>query len=137
VNYVNFFSPDTYSASAAAADQSDPAYWEENCPKLCPTGGSNVYNGYKFLFLESAVNVETAPKVPSSVGTMNWTSIARKTAKIAADVLVKNVVYQAASVGLVSECVSSLSEYNWLFYSRRIGGCLQCRIVVSLTKLNK
>jgi len=97
VNYVNFFLSQN-GASGTRGDPSDPAYWEGSCPKLCPAGGSNVYNGYKFLYIESAVNVETTPKVAGNIGSMNWTSVAAKITKLAADVIVKNAVFQVASV---------------------------------------
>ena len=98
VNYINLFLPSDYNVKASGGDTNDPSYWENLCPKLCPSGGSNVYKGYKFLYLESSVNVETTPKVAGNIASMNWTSIIGKITKLAADVIVKDAVYQTASV---------------------------------------
>ena len=97
VKYVNHFLPSSAKA-ASSGNANDPSYWESNCPKLCPSGGSNVYSGYKFLYMESSVSVETSRKVAGNISGMNWTSIVAKTTKLAADIFVENVYYRTASV---------------------------------------
>ena len=99
VHYINLFVPDSFNIFPSRGNEDDPLFWENMFPPLCPNGGSNVYNGYKFLYMESSVNVETNPAIPNNISSMNWTSIVAKTAKIAADIFVKNIWYRIASVG--------------------------------------
>ena len=102
VNYVNIFLQESAKKANSGGDANDPSYWESICPQLCPPGGTNVYQGYKFLYLESSVNVDTTPIVAGNIGGMNWTSIVSKFTKLMADVKVNNTVYQAFSVAYES-----------------------------------
>ena len=100
VNYVNFFLPSSLNTKSSGGNANDPSYWENNFPKLCSDQDSNnhIYSGYKFLYIESSVNVETDPKGVNDIGSMNWVSIGTSIAKLVADIRVKNQLYTAVTV---------------------------------------
>ncbi len=109
VNHINFFVPQSFSTTSSF-DASDPAAWEAECPALCPAGGSNVYNGYKFLYLESSLSVETTPAEPGNVGTFRWGTLVTKLFKLVCDIKVKNEIYQS-----ISAASGRLSDFYGLY----------------------
>lgn len=67
IKYINFFMKQPYQAKNG--DPGDIDFWESNCPYL----GS--YDGYKFLYLESSMGVETNEiDVGENNRTVNWTT---------------------------------------------------------------
>ena len=55
-----------------------------------------TYNGYKFLYLESSVGVETSEVTPGNIsGSLKWDEIAQKTLEVVLDHYVKNSYYKA------------------------------------------
>lgn len=67
IKYINFFMKQPYQAKNG--DPGDIDFWESNCPYL----GS--YDGYKFLYLESSMGVETKEiDVGENNRTVNWTT---------------------------------------------------------------
>lgn len=97
VKYVNIFSTvstvnELISGNTSSGDLNDPSYWESICPYL----GS--YNGYKFLYVESAVGVETSEVSPANLSpSWNWDTIAMKTLQVLVNHYVKDVFYQSVS----------------------------------------
>ncbi len=89
VNYINIFlnRPDAMTLSN---DPDDPEYWEEHCVYL------GTYNNYKFLYLESALNVESSWVTPGNIGTsLKWNEIAQKTLEAVLGHYVKDRFYKA------------------------------------------
>jgi hypothetical protein len=69
VNYINFFMKQAYQTYSG--DPDDIEYWESSCEYL----GS--YDGYKFLFLESSVGVESDQVEPDNISpSIDWTELA-------------------------------------------------------------
>lgn len=96
VKYINIFVPAGFlnnnetSVMSANGNADDISYWESNCFYL----GS--YNGYKFLYLESSVGVETSEVTPGNIsGSLKWDAIAQKTLEVVLDHYVKNNYYKA------------------------------------------
>ncbi|GEM_PF-1111842 len=107
VNYLNIFLPNNSSlvidssVSASSGDINDPKYWETNYNYL------GTYNGYKFLYLESAAGVESSQVKPGNLsGSLKWTEITKKTLEAVLDHFVKGVYYKA--VKAVSDALSTM-----------------------------
>ena len=103
VNYVNLFVKEQ-DATTLSNDPNDPAYWEEICTYL------GTYNNYKFLYLESAANVESSWVTPGNIGaSLKWNEIAKKTLEAVLDHYIKGNFYKA--VKAVSSGLSSFFDY--------------------------
>lgn len=75
INYINIFASEVISTSSlqasATSDPSDPAYWESRYLSL------GTSSGYKFLYQETAINVESNWVTPNNIkSSYKWTSIA-------------------------------------------------------------
>lgn len=86
VNNVNFYvdknifaensNNESLLGKVTSGDPNDPTYWETFCSYL----GS--YQGYKFLYLESSIGVETSYVTPKNISTsFNWGAFSSKTFK--------------------------------------------------------
>lgn len=91
VNYVNLFAKEP-NIMLSTYDPDDPSFWEKNFPYL----GS--YDGYKFLYTESTVDVETKKWVtPGNIGSsIKWTELIKKIIELLLDHYVKNEFYKSA-----------------------------------------
>ncbi len=78
VKYINFFVNQENAINRGNMD--DPKYWESQCEYL----GS--YNGYKFLFLESSVGIETNFVENGVSNSVSWSKLFGATVKTAVDV---------------------------------------------------
>ena len=74
LEYLNIYvkkDPSAETAALASSDPSDPAFWEDMCYPLETYNG--LYQGYKFLYLESEVGVSTKWVTPGNVdASFNW-----------------------------------------------------------------
>jgi hypothetical protein len=125
VNYVNFFLPDAFEniadnipRTSAANNVNDPAYWESYCNLL------GTYNGYKFLYLESAFNVESAWVTPGNLsGSWKWDAILQKVVKTVLNHYVKNSLYATvkATENVISTLLGSYTPALNITYSSSSG----------------
>lgn len=95
IKYINIYSsnPDFLTGECSAmstnGNANDTSYWESNCSSL------GTYNGYKFLYSEVSVGVETSEVTPGNIsGSLKWSEIAKKAVQAAADHYVKNEFYK-------------------------------------------
>lgn len=100
VNYVNLFMKEV-DVTPLSNNLDDPTYWENNYEPL------GNYNNYKFLYVESASNVESSWVTPGNISsTLKWNEIVNKTLEAVLDHYVKGDFYKA-----VRAVSSSLSTF--------------------------
>lgn len=105
VNRINFYvnadqPADNLLGKAGSSRNDDPAYWESTCSPL------GTYKGYKFLYLESSVNVKTNKVTPGTVGaSFNWGTFLSKTVQSAVTMVIDS---QSTSIELIREAISNV-----------------------------
>lgn len=106
VKYLNFFISESMLQGNLRYNANDPSYWENNCPSF------GTYNGYKLLYTESSIGVETSEvTLGNAAGSLQWTAIAKKTFQVLADHFVKNTFYKAVKA-LSSSLSTIMSSYS-------------------------
>ncbi len=140
VNYVNIFIKEP-NAMAASNDPNDPAYWEANCQYL------GTYNSYKFLYLESAANVESSWVTPGNISaSLKWNEIAKKTLEAVLDHYVKGAFYKtvkAVASGLstffdfVDTPLSITYSSSEGYLKAKVSGDLYLRTVIIQDRLDR
>ena len=147
INYINLYLPEGLSLTYSGQED-DESYWESNCAWYCDDNRSkSTYNGYKFLTLESASNVETNEVTPGNLsGSMNWTEIVNMAVRGALDVYVQDDFYQAVTT--VSDVISTfLNNYEpplsvtyspaSEYYKSSVSGTLYVKQIIIQDKLDK
>ena len=98
VNYINYFMSQPYKTHSGSPD--DIEYWESTCEYL----GS--YDGYKFLFLESSIGVESSYVEPDNISPyINWTELAETSFKTFISYTIKG------KLGMVLSFIGTLTEF--------------------------
>lgn len=140
VSYINLFVKEEYdipNASTLASNSNDPSYWESTCNYL------GTYNGYKFLYLESAAGVNSSWVTPGNISGISWPSIIAKSAKSLIG-LTKNGALSTIVVG--TDLLSNLFTSTPLkityssagsYLKAKVSGTLYMRDVFIRDKLNR
>lgn len=124
VNYVNIYVKENPRMTSRNNNLDDPAYWESQCQYL----GS--YNGYKFLYLESATNVESSWVTPGNIDIkLKWDEITKSSIEALADHYVKGVYYKTAraAYSALSTLFSSFESPLSITYSES-GGYVKAKV---------
>lgn len=104
VNYINLFLQSDLGFKNGATTYSNndnPAYWEQNFPSL------GTYKGYKFLYSESAVNLNTnEANLNNLVGSLKWDGILKKGFNAVVDYVLNGTVY--SKIKAVSGTISTI-----------------------------
>lgn len=74
INSVNFrMKKNPLSADASSADPDDPDFWEDHYDRMESHAG--IYRGYKFLYSETEISVETSYVEPDNLtSSFNWSN---------------------------------------------------------------
>ena len=147
VTYLNIFLPSTSDYSIentsmrASSNANSKAYWESTCSSL------GTYNGYKFLYLESSMGVESSWVKPGNLtSSMKWSEVAKASLELLVDRYVKDSYYDAikAASGLMSTVFKAYQAPISISYSSstgyvkaKISGDLYHRTVLIRDDLNR
>jgi hypothetical protein len=135
VKNINFYIngiPEPEISGVRSGGIDDPSYWEGICNPLESYGG--LYNGHKFLYLESSISIETPEVVPGNItSSFNWGTFLSKSAQSFVNMYIGTVsTFVSVAKETISNILGSITTPLSVTYGAASGGYIKTRVVGQL-----